>query len=629
MASANFGDVLAGKAPNPDRDLRIYRASQYPYDLWFLVASFIALITLCRFLSFLLSKIIKRKRSSSPINDEEKVVQDAGRTIHLRRLPIALVNLYRIIAYRLTFTIGSFTINLAEIFICLAYIAANFVFLFINSKNVAGVFDITYWNNRAGAIATSQFPLIIALATKNNIISLLTGVGYEKLSFLHRIVARTALILTWVHAGGNMGARFTAQEDEVYLQTGVMATVAFTFLFVFSLRPIRGQSYEIFFYTHMAMSLIILGGTYYHAAPFPDGTTDRNYGAYVWPCFLIWGLDRIIRAVRLVLFNHSYFGFGSGSGSGTLDATTELLSPSLVRITMKRPGHFHWTPGQYAYLVTPGVSLLPFEGHPFTIVSHDSRMSSKEISMNAESSQTADAASSATPFWKELVFLVDVQKGYTKRLAEVAARKETIKAYIDGPYGRRLHLDSVDAIVLIAGGTGVSYIIPILLDVVERKRMGKTICKRIVFVWSVRDSNYIQWVSEAIQSALELAPSSLTIEIRLFVTGSVISESDDANSTNSKVESPGAGSSSNEVSPRSSGIEISGLRASLGRAPLTEILEQEAGETRFGTMCVAACGSSSMNNSVREALRWPVAGPATVMRGGASISLIVENFAYA
>jgi len=106
-------------------------------------------------------------------------------------------------------------------------------------------------------------------------------------------------------------------------------------------------------------------------------------------------------------------------------------------------------------------------------------MNSKEISAAVEPS----TATSAVSYWKELVFLVDVQKGYTKRLAEVAARNETIKAYIDGPYGRRLHLDSYDTIILIAGesmpdvpmitaepvkgGTGVSYIIPLLLDIVE------------------------------------------------------------------------------------------------------------------------------------------------------------------
>jgi len=31
--------------------------------------------------------------------------------------------------------------------------------------------DITYWCNRSGALAASQFPLITALGTKNNAVS--------------------------------------------------------------------------------------------------------------------------------------------------------------------------------------------------------------------------------------------------------------------------------------------------------------------------------------------------------------------------------------------------------------------------------------------------------------------------
>ena len=42
----------------------------------------------------------------------------------------------------------------------------------------------TYWANRAAHLATSQTPLIVALAGKNNIITLLTGIGYEKVIHL-------------------------------------------------------------------------------------------------------------------------------------------------------------------------------------------------------------------------------------------------------------------------------------------------------------------------------------------------------------------------------------------------------------------------------------------------------------
>jgi ferric-chelate reductase len=59
------------------------------------------------------------------------------------------------------------------------YVVVVFVFFFDletfhflpTAKNVAGKFDLSYWNNRAGAIAASHYPLVVALASKNNIIS--------------------------------------------------------------------------------------------------------------------------------------------------------------------------------------------------------------------------------------------------------------------------------------------------------------------------------------------------------------------------------------------------------------------------------------------------------------------------
>lgn len=158
----------------------------------------------------------------------------------------------------------------------------------------------------------------------------------------------------------------------------------------------------------------------------------------------MWGLDRFIRVLRLVVFNHSYFGLKSGSG--TMDATTELLSDHFVRLTLRRPPHFHWSPGQTAYLIVPAVSTLPFEAHPFTIASFDSSLLSEEMK-GADQKTLGDNDS----YWKELVFLINVREGFTKRLKEVAAVKGTVKAFVDGPYGLSPDLQQYDTSVLIAG----------------------------------------------------------------------------------------------------------------------------------------------------------------------------------
>jgi hypothetical protein len=53
---------------------------------------------------------------------------------------------------------------------------------------------------RAGWFVLATTPFIYALAIKKNPISAVTGMSYEALSFYHRWLARTALVITLIHA---------------------------------------------------------------------------------------------------------------------------------------------------------------------------------------------------------------------------------------------------------------------------------------------------------------------------------------------------------------------------------------------------------------------------------------------
>jgi ferric-chelate reductase len=47
----------------------------------------------------------------------------------------------------------------------------------------------------------AQFPLLLLLAGKNNLIGLFVGVSYERLQVLHRWVARGMLLTATMHGG--------------------------------------------------------------------------------------------------------------------------------------------------------------------------------------------------------------------------------------------------------------------------------------------------------------------------------------------------------------------------------------------------------------------------------------------
>ncbi|KIJ60858.1 hypothetical protein HYDPIDRAFT_97841 [Hydnomerulius pinastri MD-312] len=520
----------------------------------------------------------------------------------------------------------------------MAYIIFLYVWAFINTTDLEGhELDLTFWCNRAGTLAASQFPLITALGTKNNLVSLVTGISYDKLNYVHRMMARVVLILLWVHAGSEVvyEVPFEQYLKEPWLRCGITAIVALTILCVVSLRPIRAGAYEFFFYAHFAMVLTFLICSYFH-------TQYDTITYWIYPCFVIWGLDRVLRVVRLIVFNHSYFGFRSGS---TMDATAELLSEDFVRLRFHRPSHFHWTPGQTAYLIMPSVSRLPFEAHPFTIASFDSNLFSaveEEKPAQEKSNRRSlaeHALGSSTPFWKEVVFFINVREGFTARLKDAAVRGGKVKVFVDGPYGPSPDLGLYDTSVLIAGGSGVSYTLPTLLDIIERVRDGKSNCRRVVFIWSIRDANHIHWIDDTLIRALQLAPPSLSVSIRIHVTGAPAtieplprlygngegSEPSDDDSRSEIVELEGGKAMEKS---KDSLLAIESVKVENGRPNLPAMLREEV-ECATGRMSVSVCGSQAVARSVRRSLRFPVSSPLNVLNGGPSVTLHVESFGYA
>ncbi|EEB98036.1 hypothetical protein MPER_02530, partial [Moniliophthora perniciosa FA553] len=100
---------------------------------------------------------------------------------------------------------GSYSLNVAEVAVTFMYIIALFTWAFIRTTSVSGVkLQISYWANRTGVLAASQLPLITVLGTKNNALSLITGISYEKFNHLHRMIARVVLVLLCLHAGSRI-----------------------------------------------------------------------------------------------------------------------------------------------------------------------------------------------------------------------------------------------------------------------------------------------------------------------------------------------------------------------------------------------------------------------------------------
>jgi ferric-chelate reductase len=148
--------------------------------------------------------------------------------------------------------------------------------------------------------------------------------------------------------------------------------------------------------------------------------------------------------------------------------TVERISADTIRLKLRR--HMSWKAGQHVYLVLPTISRFPLEAHPFT---------------PASISHSLDGTDG--PAEKELTFIIRARDGLTGRLLRhvIEFGSKPVPSFIDGPYGCAPNLVLNDTCVLIAGqpdvgidvsipahgfifigGSGVSYTIALLLDLV-------------------------------------------------------------------------------------------------------------------------------------------------------------------
>ncbi|KAJ8516400.1 hypothetical protein ONZ45_g6280 [Pleurotus djamor] len=585
---------------DPDRILRIQQAHDFPRRLLWIMAAFTALVSVLHIVSLLSVFVFPRKAHKS---------DGTRKRPSLQRLPAAIVDTFRVMAFRWTVQLGgSYSINLAEAFLTAGYVVLIFVWSLVHSTNSKGmVYDPKYWANTAGNVAATQLSVVAALGTRNNVISWLTGVSFDKLNLLHRMTARALCILGWVHGAGRMmlGIQGAVGWSHPFTQAGLLASIAFTILCLLSIRPIRNFGYEAFLILHFLLVFIVVLSSYFHAEEF-------DLGYFVWPAFVIWGLDRLIQFVRTLAINAKYFP--RGRKPHDLDAKVDVLSPHFLRLTLRRPNFFHWRPGQSAFLTLPSVSTLPFETHPFTISTVDGPTDRDEASEKANEPSQG----------KELSFLIRVRRGFTERLLNAAGKEETMKVLVDGPYSSPPWLRGFDTVVLIAGGSGVAFTLPMLLDLIRRSKSGlPNECHKVTFVWAIREFAHIQWIADVLEPALKDLPSDLIVEIQIFVTGAVddtTAPSLDDDSTHSDSESQGQ----EKFKPQGNRLLQSSMVRVENKRPDLEALIQNEILRSNGSMSVNVCGTHALAGVVRSALGKPRF--MDILKGGPSVTLHVEAF---
>jgi predicted ferric reductase len=357
---------------------------------------------------------------------------------------------------------------------------------------------------RAGMIAVAMTPWIIATSMKANLISMLTGIGHDRLGVFHRWGGYLCLFLALVHMvpfyfqpvwddGGLtvFSGLFPFPNHTGYIYgTGLAALVPLGWLCIASLPFLRSLAYELFVLLHIPVAFIYVGMLFWHC---------KNYLSswdYLFATLAIWVLSYFIR-----VFNLNWLKPWRNAWLIGDEAAVTLMAENAIKVTI--PTQMTWKPGQYVYLRMPGISI--FENHPFTISSLCSE----------------DFPSEYGDLYRDCILVFRPFGGFTRKVLNTAIERgpfKTYRAYLDGPYGgMQRELAAFDTVILFAGGSGITAIVSQLLNLIKRMRDGKAVTKKIEVVWSLKRLEAMDWFREELRICREYAPPD-SVTCQFFVT---------------------------------------------------------------------------------------------------------------
>lgn len=354
---------------------------------------------------------------------------------------------------------------------------------------------------RAGMIAVAMMPWIIAFSMKANPITLLTGIGHERLNVLHRWAGYLCLLLSLIHTVPfyitpvwDQGAVTVFKSyfvGQFYIYgTGIAALVPLIFLCVHSLPFLRSYMYELFVVLHVPASIIFLGLLFWHCHNY---LTSWNY---LWATCAIWLVSYCSRLFCLNWTNPWRNSWLIGE-----EAAVTLLPENAVKITI--PTQMEWRPGQYVYLRMPGISV--FENHPFTIASLCSN----------------DFPSEYGEQYRDMTLVFRPFGGFTRKVVNAVMEhgpEHTYRAFLDGPYGgMQREPAAFDTVILFAGGSGITAIVSQLLDLIKRMRDGRAVTKQVHVVWALKRPETMEWFKEELRICRQYAPPE-TVHCQFFIT---------------------------------------------------------------------------------------------------------------
>jgi ferric-chelate reductase len=355
---------------------------------------------------------------------------------------------------------------------------------------------------------------------------------------------------------------------------------------------IRATGYEFFRKAHYVLAMLYIGACWGHWQPLK---------AFMIPGLCIWLVDRGARLIRSFLIHYSYLPDGS-MGFQAANAEMSLFrdeeNGDVVRLDYTH-AHNAWSPGQHFYLCFTQSSI--WQSHPFT-----------PLSLPVEKDGVVQHS-----------YIFRAKKGETAKIAKMAAAPTdrgaplTTPVVMQGPYGEdhTLSLSPDVNVLCVAGGTGITYVLPSLLWLVNQPPNPD---RRIALVWSVRRRQDVEWVRKELD-ILTLAKKH-NISITVHVTRELGSEPISPIAAEKSVGVAASSASS------SSGVDSVMDVARREHPDLSAVVPTFVGDNVRGRTLVLASGPGGMISDLRRFVSAANSG-ARVWKGDelANVQLVCDN----
>lgn len=165
----------------------------------------------------------------------------------------------------------------------------------------------------------------------------------------------------------------------------------------------------------------------------------------------------------------------------------------------------------------------------------------------------------------------------TARLRDSIVKSGTgskeMTALIEGPYGEREPVFDYNNVIFIAGGSGISAVLPYVQEFLHTRSTARSATTRIQIVWAARQRGFIQ---DVLETELATAVTDPRVKLDIFFTGT------------------------SRQAIKEDKLQTLTTNVQYERPDIKSLLHREVGES-VGTVAVFVCGAATLADDARRA----------------------------